>query len=307
MSAIGPVYPFSWPGGARVCMLPSVVFELWTEGTTPGANMPGGFISSNMKLKVRDLRVEKMIEFGGKVGMWRLLEVLDREQAPCSVLTTGRSVEVYQDVIREYHKRGHEITAHGWAEDVSSYEFDDPQEERENIRRTADAIERVTGQRPTGWLSPRATPSPNTLRLLVEEGFTWCGDFPDDELPYVVEIDGRPITILPYSGQAVNDYQVALIQGNSPGVYVEEFSKTLDFLYEEHQLTGRPGLIRASVHAHVYGRSWGRWAFRDTIRYARRFSDVWITTRAKLAEHVLRQYASQRAKGATTTGTRGRM
>lgn len=305
MSAIGPAYPFSWPGGARVCMLPSLVFELWTEGTTPGANMPGGFISSNMKLKVRDLRVEKMIEFGGKVGMWRLLELLDREQALCSVLTTGRSVEVYQDVIREYYKRGHEIAAHGWAEDVSSYDFDDPEEERKNIRRAADAIERVTGARPTGWLSPRATPSTNTLRLLVEEGFTWCGDFPDDELPYVVEMNGRPIAILPYSGQAVNDYQVTLIQGNSPGVYVEEFSKTLDFLYEEHQLTGRPGLIRASVHAHVYGRSWGRWAFRDTIRYARRFSDVWITTRAKLAEHVLRQYAAQRDKGTITTGTRG--
>src|SRR3990172_4353317 len=156
-------------------MLPSVVFELWTEGTTPGANMPGGFISGGVKLKLRDLRVEKMIEFGGKVGMWRLLELLDREQALCSVLTTGRSVEVYQEVIREFHKRGHEITAHGWAEDVSSYEFDDPEEERKYIRRTADAIERVTGQRPTGWLSPRATPSPNTLRLLVGGGDTGGG------------------------------------------------------------------------------------------------------------------------------------
>lgn len=67
----------------------------------------------------------------------------------------------------------------------------------------------------------------------------------------------------------------------------------------------RPGVIRASVHAHVYGRSWGRWAFRGTIRYAKRFSDVWITTRAKLAEHVLRQYASQRDKGAIATDTRG--
>ena len=294
MSTVWQPYPFSWPGGARVVMLPSVVFELWSQGEKPGANMPPGFISANISLKSRDLRVEKMIEFGGKVGVWGLLEVLEREQALCSLLVTGRAVEVYPEVIREFYQRGHEITGHSYAEDVSSYDFQDPEGERENIRRTADAIERVTGERPKGWLSPRATPSVNTLRLLVEEGFTWSGDFPDDELPYVEEIDGRPIAIIPYSGQAVNDYETTLLRGDAPGVYVEEFSRTLDFLLEEAALTGRPGLIRASVHAHIYGRSWGRWAFRDVLRYCKSLPGVWITTRARLAQHVLEQYAAGR-------------
>lgn len=298
MKAFGPSYPFTWPGGARVVMCPSVVFELWTEGTTPGKNLPGGFISSNMKLATRDLRVEKMIEYGGKVGMWRLLDVLEAEKAPCSVLATGRAVEVFAEVTREYFRLGHEITGHSYTEDVSSYDFSEPELERANIRRTVAAIEGVTGKRPYGWLSPRATPSVNTLRLVAEEGFTWCGDVPDDELPYVVEPKaGCPLVIQPYSGHAVNDYQVTLTMNNTPGVYVEEFCKTLDLLREESMATGRPGFIRASVHAHVYGRSWGRWAFRDVIRYAKRFSDVWITTREKLAAHVLEQYRAQAKRG----------
>jgi peptidoglycan/xylan/chitin deacetylase (PgdA/CDA1 family) len=126
------------------------VFELWSEGVTPGKNIPHGFIGGGVgKIdKKRDLRVEMMIEFGGKVGMERLLELLDREHALCSVLATGRAVEVYADLVREYHRRGHEIAGHSYAEDISSYDFgeEDAENERQNIRKTADAIERVIGQ-----------------------------------------------------------------------------------------------------------------------------------------------------------------
>jgi peptidoglycan/xylan/chitin deacetylase (PgdA/CDA1 family) len=297
MTAIGKPYPFTWPHGASVVFLPSIVFEVWSEGTTPGKNIPGGgFISANIRLEnKRDLRVEKMIEFGSRVGMERLLEVLEREHAPATVLANGRAVELFPDISREYHRHGHEFASHGYTEDISSYDFDDREEERANIRKTTDAIEGVIGKRPVGWLSPRTTPSVNTLGLLAEEGFLWSGDYPDDELPYVEEVKGRPLVVLPYSAVASNDYQVTITYGNPPASYVEEFSRTLDFLREEAALTGRPGLVRASVHAHVYGHSWGRWAFRDVIRYAKRFSDVWITTRAGLAEHILGQYQQKSA------------
>ncbi len=291
----GTLYPYTWPNGATVAVLPSVVFELWSDGTTPAKNIPHGFIGGGVgKLdNRRDLRVEMMIEFGGKVGMERLLELLERENAPCSVLATGRAVELYPDLVREYHRRGHEITGHSYAEDISSYDFSDPEQERDNIRKTADAIERVTGERPVGWLSPRATPSVNTLRLVAEEGLLWSGDYPDDELPQVRELGGKPVVTLPYSSLPVNDYQITMTRGNPPSTYVEEFCRTLDLLREEAAETGRPGLLRCSVHAHVYGHSWGRWAFRDVIRYAKSFSDVLITTRANLAKHILSQYVTR--------------
>lgn len=301
----GTPYPYTWPNGASVAVLPSVVFELWSEGTTPSKNIPHGFIGGGVgKLENRrDLRVEMMIDFGGKVGMERLLELLERENAACSVLATGRATEVYPDIVREYHRRGHEITGHSYAEDISSYDFDDSENERRNIRKTADAIERVTGERPVGWLSPRSTPSVNTLRLIAEEGLLWLGDYPDDELPRVREVDGRPVVTLPYSSLPVNDYQITMMRGNPPSIYVEEFCRTLDLLREEAVYTGRPGLIRCSVHAHVYGHSWGRWAFRDVIRYAKSFSDVMVTTRAALTRHILAQYAEQK-KGVAVAGGR---
>lgn len=284
-------YPFKYPEGKTVAFLPSVVFEVWSDGKTPSKNIPGGgFISANTKLDKRDLRVEQMIEFGSRVGMPRLLEILDREGVNCTVLANGLAVEMFPEISREYAQAGHEFASHGYTEDTSSYDFDDPEEERKNIIKTTEVIEKVIGKRPTGWLSPRATPSVNTMRLLTEEGFLWVGDYPNDELPYVATEGGKDIVVIPYSALAVNDYQVTMMYGNAPESYVREFSRTLDFLREEAALTGRPGLIRASVHAHVYGHNWGRWAWRDVIRYAKSFKDVWIPTREELAQVIMDQH-----------------
>lgn len=284
-------YPYAWPNGAKVAFLPSVVFEVWSDGETPAKNIPGGgFMSGNIKLDKRDIRLEQMIEFGSRVGMPRLLEILDREGAKCTVLANGLAVEMFPEISRAFSEAGHEFASHGYTEDTSSYDFDDPEEERKNIIKTTDVIEKVIGKRPTGWLSPRATPSVNTMRLLTEEGFLWVGDYPNDELPYIANEGGKDIVVLPYSALAVNDYQVTMAYGNPPESYVREFCRTLDFLREEAMLTGRPGLIRASVHAHVYGHSWGRWAWRDVIRYAKSFGDVWIPTREEMAQVIMEQH-----------------
>lgn len=295
----GTPYPYAWPNGASVAVLPSVVFEVWSEGTIPSKNMPPGFIGGNISRgdNRRDLRLEMMIEFGAKVGMERLLEVVEREQTSCTVFANGRAVELYPDIMREYHRREHEIAAHSYAQDISSDDFDnDPEQERNNIRKTVDVIEGVTGERPVGWISPRATPTVHTLRLIAEEGLLWTGDYPNHELPEVCDVDGKRVVTMPHSSLPVNDYQITMTRGNPPSVYVEEFCRSLDLLREEAADTGRPGLLRCAVHAHVYGHSWGRWAFRDVIRYSKNFSDVILTKRSTLANHILNQYEEQKTE-----------
>ena len=101
----------------------------------------------------------------------------------------GAPSRLIPDLVREYHRRGHEITGHSYAEDISSYDFKTTRNRNGTIsERRSTLLRRVTGERPVGWLSPRATPSINTLRLVAEEGLLWSGDYPDDELPQVHEI-----------------------------------------------------------------------------------------------------------------------
>jgi len=91
----------------------------------------------------------------------------------------------------------------------------DEEAERGNIRRTVDLIVRATGKRPTGWISPRGTPSPRTGRLLAEEGFEWHGDSLNDDLPYFVHFKAGTVVSFS-SNMECNDLPLYMRHGNPP-------------------------------------------------------------------------------------------
>ena len=94
-------------------------------------------------------------------------------------------------------KRGHEISCHGWRWEKHAHMAE--AEERAAIARTVQGADRVAGARPVGWHT-RSTPSPNTRRLLIEEGgFLYDSDDYSDDLPFFVEVAGKRHLVLPYS------------------------------------------------------------------------------------------------------------
>ena len=71
--------------------------------------------------------------------------------------------------------------------------------ERNIIAKTVACIQNATGARPVGWHT-KGAPSPNTRRLLVEEGgFLYDSDEYNDDLPYIVQVEGRSHVIVPYA------------------------------------------------------------------------------------------------------------
>ena len=77
------------------------------------------------------------------------------------------------------------------------------------------SIEATTGRRPVGWLS-RYLLTPNTRRLLIEEGFRYHMDDYSDDLPFWDHVDGKPILILPYALDS-NDMKMWTTPGFTPG------------------------------------------------------------------------------------------
>jgi protein gp37 len=60
------------------------------------------------------------------------------------------------------------------------------------------------------------------------------------------------------------------------------------------------------VHAHVFGRPTGMWAFDRVMKIAKKAKDVWIGTRAEAAAHVrkvlkIRRSPSRRPEKQDTT------
>lgn len=110
--------------------------------------------------------------YGARVGVPRLLDLLDRVDVTATFFTPGHTIESFPDVCGDIVDAGHSIQHHGWTH-TSPREFGSRAEERADIERGIDAIQALTGHTPTGYRSPSWDFSPHTLELLQALGFDW--------------------------------------------------------------------------------------------------------------------------------------
>ena len=176
---------------------------------------------------------------------------------------------------------GHEVVSHSYAMDVMPVMMK-KDEERANIKRCTDLLQSVSGQTIKGWLSPRATPSANTARLLTEAGYTWYGDTLADDLPWIETGGGRNIVAIPLSTD-VNDMR-SMKDGAPVASIVSTFEEQLMRLKESE--TGR-AQVDCTVHAHIFGRPHGAFYFQKVVELAAKSPDVWVATRLEIARAVL--------------------
>jgi allantoinase len=259
--------PIEWPNGARVAVTWSVIFEL-----LPGAS-EGRTAAYNNEDAKKSL-------YSARRGVWRVLDLLDLHQTKASFLINGYAAERFPAIVMEIKKNGHEIVPYGY---TSSRYLDEltPEEEKRDILRTLDIFEKVTGARPTGWISPDLRPGDRTLAVLAEAGIMWNGDFPNDDLPYVVKVGGKPMVIIPYTKES-DDREIYQKNLQLPTVWTDCFIDSLDVLHEEG-LT-HPKMLNASLRLHLLGRAVGTKAVEQAIRYAKSLPQVWLTNRTEIAQ-----------------------
>jgi len=192
----------------------------------------------------------------------------------------GMAVERYPEAARAIVDAGHEVVSHGWR--WIDYQFVSEEVEREHIRRAIASIERAAGARPLGWYTGRL--SPNTRRLVVEEGgFLYDADAYNDDLPYWVEVAGRPHLVVPYTLDN-NDMKFGTLHGFSTG---DEFFTYLrdafDVLYAEGG--DRPKMMSVGLHMRLVGRPGRIGALARFLDHVQRHEAVWICRRLDIARH----------------------
>jgi len=268
---------FRWPGGKRIAVLFRMAFEAWSDDQWPGI----GPMGNPLKPGYPDLNARGWAEYAYRRGVFRVLDALARHRVKATVLVCGLLAERYPHIVKRIAEEGHEVAAHSYTMDMMPIYLSE-QAERENIRRNAELLERATGRRPAGWGNPRGTPSPNSARLLAEEGFAWHADTLNDDLPYLVKYGSRSIVAIPNT-MDVNDLPLYMKHGQPPSVYVENFVEWL-----KHVRKREKGAVKIdpTVHAHCFGRPAGIWAFERCMEIAKKSKDVWIGTRGEAAQHV---------------------
>lgn len=270
---------FRWPGGRHVAIVFNLAFEAWSDGKAPGVGpmgnpLPAGAVDTNA------------LSFGHYAevrGIERLLRTLDRVKLRGSVMVSGILAERAPAAVKAVAAAGHEIVAHGFAQDVVPAALA-LEQVHADIAKTTDALEQACGTRPRGWISPRGTPGYDSARQLVHAGYQWHGDAFDDDKPYLQAFGDRHIVAIPLTME-VNDLPHAMRFGRSPRQFIEGFDELLT-----HVLAGETDalLIDVTAHAHVYGRPSGAWACEAIARKVMWRDDVWIATRGDIAAHVLK-------------------
>ena len=150
--------------------------------------------------------------------------------------------------------------------------------------RPTSLIERATGVRPIGWISPRATNSPRTLKLLADAGYLWHGDSNDDDLPALVDVGGnrqRTLVSIPLT-MDINDLPHCVRYGNAPETLIDQFKAILD---RATAADAQPFMIDVTAHTHVFGRPSGAWVYDAMMALALGRRDIWITTRHEMAAY----------------------
>ena len=268
-----PEPTLTWPEGKLMCCTFRVAYEAFRKS---------GRFKHTSKLDVNVASISHA-NYGGSVGIWRLMDIFERNQIRATIGANGLAVEKWPDTVKEAHARGHEIASHGMTND---YQLTDltPEQQREEIKNCTRVITECVGTRPVGWAGQGNMHTVETLGVLANEGYRWFGDAFDDDVPYVAEVEGKRIAVIPKLNYA-NDWRAWSGGLGNATTFFEGFKTSFDFMYQE-ALRGRPGAMDVIVHAELGGRPNIACAFEEMIRYVKQF-ESWIPLRREVADYLL--------------------
>ncbi|MGH6881739.1 MAG: polysaccharide deacetylase family protein, partial [Hypericibacter sp.] len=220
------------------------------------------------------------------VAIPRILDLLAKYKIPGTFCVPGHTALAYPDLIKRIHAEGHEIAHHGWVHENPA-DFDEAGERR-NMELGLEALQKAAGVRPKGYRSPSWDFSANTIKILLDYGFSYdsslmggdfipyyarMGDKYDDKTPYVfgvnVDLVELPITWLlddfPHFEFVDKD-----TYGLSAASKVEEIWKD-EFDYARLHAPG--GLFNLTMHPQVIGRGYRMMMLERLINHYRSFPD----------------------------------
>jgi peptidoglycan/xylan/chitin deacetylase (PgdA/CDA1 family) len=207
-------------------------------------------------------------EFGARVGIPRILELLQAYDIRATFFVPGHTAESFPSSIDAILTAGHEIAHHGYGHEDPSTQH--PREERHSLERGIAVLERFLGHPPVGYRSPSWDYSDTTLSLLIEFGFLYDSSlFADDFRPYrprlgdKVDVDQPLLTgsetdlwefpvdfcldDWPHFTSSFNPYRTGL---SSPSKVLEIWVDEFDYMIR----TVPEGVFTLTMHPQVIGR-----------------------------------------------------
>lgn len=288
-----------WPSDARIAVQFVLNYEEGSESNVlHGDEHSEIFLSEIIGAQPfadRHMSMESIYEYGSRAGVWRVLGEFERRQLPLTVFGVGMALERNPEVTQAMVESDHEIASHGWR--WIHYQHMDEATERLHLEQAVASLERLTGERPSGWYTGRD--SPNTRRLVVEHGgFLYDSDYYGDDLPFWTEVtvssgERHPHLVVPYTLDT-NDMRFATAQGFNTGDHFFSYLRdAFDVLYAEG--AERPKMLSVGLHPRLIGRPGRFRGLQRFLDHIEAHDRVWVTRRVDIARHWAQHHRYQGA------------
>jgi peptidoglycan/xylan/chitin deacetylase (PgdA/CDA1 family) len=225
------------------------------------------------------LVTESQGEYGVRVGIGRILDLLQKYDIKATFFVPGLNAERYPAIIREIANMGHEVGHHGYFHESPLYFTSNVKKERALLQRGIEALEQTTGEKPKGYRAPGFDLTPQTLDLLLEHGFVYDSSLMADEKPYRVKLKGEELSLIEIPVDWVLD-DFPHFAFWKPPVYMRGLSDPAHVFqiwvkeFEGYYESG--GCFTLTMHPSIIGRYHRIQMLEALINHIKKQPDVWF-------------------------------
>ena len=270
-----------WPEDARValCVIVNLEHMEWSppDGAFQSPTLSGGYGPSPFP----DVTRWSHREYGHRVGIFRVLDSLERYGIKATVAMDVLTAENYPYLVRHCLSRGCEIIGHGVSVSQQITSNMSEQEEKEYIKASVDGLTRATGTTPLGWLGPEYGESARTPQLLAQAGIRYLCDWTNDEQPYPLKTPEGELLALPIM-LPLDDVDALWDRRITIGKYAEMLKEGFDTMYQDGADNGR--LLVLNLHPWLIGQPFRIRYLNDALGYITRQDGVWTATGSEIVE-----------------------
>lgn len=263
---------FAWPNGERAAC--AVTFDVDAESAILAVDPRFASRASTMSHQA----------YGPKVGVPRLLAMLERAGVRATFFVPGFTARRYPDTVRAIVAAGHEV---GWHNDLHEPPYSLAEaEERAILERGAEVLEPLAGYRPRGYRAPWWELNERTPELLAAAGYTYDSSLMDDDVPYRLATDAGTLIELPVHWSLDDWEQYAFLPEPDIGSIIELPAKLLELWTGELDAMRDEGcLLVITMHPFLSGRPARAKMVGEFLARVRERGDVWQATMGEIADH----------------------
>jgi peptidoglycan/xylan/chitin deacetylase (PgdA/CDA1 family) len=256
---------------------------------------PGVRIAVNFTLDFDSMLLRRLLneppmqlakgEFGGRVGIWRLIELFDSHRVTATIFTPGRACELYPQALRAAVRNGHEIADHMWEHRVPR----EAELEEDHLSKTVAALEKISGRRPAG------TRSSHSAALLRKYSYVYRSEGSADQRPYYEfdENGDNCLVNLPFH-YVIDDamfFSFAWLGSENAAQRITDPERVFDIWWAAfRQQYGEGGYLNICMHPFVSGRALRVAMLDRLITQMKTLPGVWFPSCEQIARRCLEQF-----------------